>query len=236
MTDAAGHPTPFRLEYHVEAIPPARRKWRVASLGAMLPALIVPFVPFACDATPVLVTAEGPPAPPWGSSGLQDLALWLTSLPFLLAFPIMLWKVRRLAAPCASNKSERIASIGLGATCTLTVAGMIALLAPAMANLEEAVFLTVPAVALLLGALVFVRLIARRSHVDALVSIALLTPYSANAAFSLLCWHAHAQAGWYLTVLPAAAALSEMIATGVTTPGGSGRRDATTGRWSPPPG
>lgn len=217
MTETTGRQPPLLLNYRAEAsAQPVDRRWRVVSLLAMLPALVVPFVPFACEITPVQVTVSAPAE--WLSGedlDGDDAALWLSSLPLLLAVPIVFWKLRLLAMRAPTSKALRGTLMMLGAACAAAVAGVIVLLAARTTEWSEAALLAIPAVTLLLAGAVFVRLVAARVEHDARVSIALLGPYAANAGFCLALWSGAAQLGWYLTLAPAAAALVDLCLGGV---------------------
>jgi hypothetical protein len=216
------HPVP--LAYHADAgaAPPARagRRWRAVMAIAMLPALVVPFVNFACDVTPVeaavLVPAEWLKGEPVGR---ESAVLWLASLPFFLAFPVVYWALRPRAA------AVRLALTVLGAAGATAVCGVVVLLAPSTTNAYEVGLLALAGGILLLAAAAFVRLAVARADADARVTLALCGPYAANAAFCLVLWPDDAQLGWFLTLAPAAAALVEVGAAVLAAL--AVRRDAT---------
>lgn len=208
---------PLPLGYHAapHADPHRHRKWRVASLLVMIPAIVVPFVPFACNITPAHAAVAAPAA--WvGGEDLDrdDVVLWLSLLPFLLAFPICYWKVRQLVAPGRRppGSGERLALMLVGATFAVPVIGVVVLLASHADEAEEIGLVAAEAAVLLLAVGVFVRLTATGADPDARVSVALLGPYAANAAFNLVVWATAAQLGWFLTLAPAAATLAELCA------------------------
>ena len=223
MTNAAAPAAPLRLEYQPAADAPGaqqrRRGWRVASCAAMLPGLVVPFVPFACDQTPAIIVVWVPLEWLRGEPLSDILGIWLLSLPFLLALPILLWKLRSLLRPGVPSPSERVAGLALGAAAAAAVAGWMGMLwwsSLSDRDAAELVTLAVTTGGLLLVVGLFVRLTlgGRPDDRRAQVSVALLGPYVMTAAFCLFVWRDDAQVGWYLTLLPAAAALAELVAIG----------------------
>src|SRR6476620_9289190 len=97
---AESAPQAVRLDYENRGDPAvatpvhARRGWRAVWLIALLPGLVVPFLPFACNASPAEMVWEG------GAELLQtpsmndgEFGMWLLSIAFFLAFPLALWKL-----------------------------------------------------------------------------------------------------------------------------------------------
>ncbi len=111
------------------------------------------------------------------------------------------------------TSTTMLAMMVLGAGGATAVCGVVVVLAPSADEWEAAAMLGIAGGILLLSAAAFLRL-ARAAGgagtADALVSLALVGPYAANAAFCLLVWAGDAQLGWYLTVIPAAVALLEL--------------------------
>src|SRR6476469_457607 len=101
---AADGPVPaaLRLEYAAPADGTSqqtagRRRWRVISLIALSPGLILPFLPMDCDLSAATVLWKGGQEL-LGGAGLdrQDWGLWLLAMPYFLIFPLFVWKVRQL--------------------------------------------------------------------------------------------------------------------------------------------
>ena len=239
MTNAAAPAAPLRLEYQPVADAPAaqqaRRRWRVASCAAMLPGLVVPFVPFACDHKPAVVAVCAPMEWMLGEPIWDSMALWLASLPLLLPIPIVAWKLREVTRAASVSRRERAAGLAVGGVGATAVAALIGVLWHTSSDLsgKELAALSILAGTLLLAAALFARLTVRGRGRDAenRVSVALLGPYLAGAAFCLFLWAGDAQAGWYLTLLPAAAALLELagIALVAVRPAPGAARHAASG-------
>jgi hypothetical protein len=210
---------PPTLAYHAgPGVDPRRgRRWRVASLLAMLPALVVPFVPFACDAVPAVVALQAP-AEWWDdqSVDVSGASVWLSSLPLvLLPLPVVLWKLRRVSHTGPASAGLRVTLLTVGAVAAAAVAGVVVLLAPSASGWGEVALLAAEGGTLLAAGAIFIRLGRTGDDPDARLSVALLGPYAANVVFLLVLFVEEARLGWYLSLAPAAAALAELCAAGV---------------------
>ncbi len=209
-------PPGVRLEYGLKEPPaPRRRRWRVASLLAMLPGLVVPFVPFACDVSPA--------GRAYGAFGdlleqgvwncvavLSDSIPWLS---FFLAFPIVAWMTFRLRGR-RSTFAGRAVCFSLGAVVGLGLIGNFARAVPEISRPWEYVFFGSALLPLVFSVAVVSVVAARRGVTDDCVTVMLVGPYAATIVLFLVGYVENAQIGWYLSLPPAAAAIFELIATG----------------------
>jgi hypothetical protein len=211
-------PPAIRLEYAAGAggRTPAhlRRTSRVPWLIALLPGLVAPFVPFACDASPIKMLAYG--TLELAESRLMrtgEFATWLLSMPFFLIFPLVLWKVRRIMGRPSSRVGRRVARVmGNAATIVLIVVVALAARDADSSDLWLPVIATSAGVAMAIC--LEILLLMRAGAADDAVEVAMLGPYVMTLGVAIGTWHSEAKIGWYLSLLPAAGGLAELMATG----------------------
>jgi hypothetical protein len=209
-------PQAIRLEYEVggRGRTPAhlRRRSRAVWLVALLPGLVVPFVPFACDASPLKMLA-------YGAVGLVkeqslrdgEFSVWLLSMPFFLIFPLMFWKVRRVIGRPSSRAGRRVARVmGNSATVLLIVA--MALVAHESVTSYEWLIILLTSMGMALAISLEILLMMRSGGRDDAAEIAMLGPYVMTLGFAIGAWYDEAKIGWYLSIVPAAGGLAEIVA------------------------
>jgi hypothetical protein len=205
-----------RLEYEHQAggVTPvhARRGLRVVLL-VLLPGLVVPFVPFACNASPAEMVWKG------GSELIQTpgmdaggLAMWLLAFPFFLAFPLVLWKLLRLITARSPRWAARVA-LGIGMAGTLFFIASIATAARAAATPYEWALVGGGSAGIALAVSLAIALLVRPGGRDDAVDVFLLGPYVMTLLFAIACWRTDANIGWRLAVVPAAGGLVELLMT-----------------------
>ena len=217
MTSDLATPQKLRLEYASgdDAANPAtyaRRSSRIAWLLMLLPGLVVPFLPFACNASPAEVAWEGA-VEVVGKPGLppSELALWLVSLPFFLALALVPSTIRRLTRMRAS-RAERRVGLFLGNAAALTFAVVLVLLGRTAHGLHEwAVTLSGAAAIVAVIALEIV-LLLRACGRDEAGHVAMLGAYAATVGFCLFAWYDDAKIGWFVATVPFAGCVWELTA------------------------
>jgi hypothetical protein len=228
MTHAADHAAPLRLEYRAEAsADTARRGWRAVSLAMLLPGLIVPFVPFACDDSPteMVMAAGNKLLGPTPFADADELVRGLLGVSAFIAFPLVAWAVRRLRPGLPSRwlRAVLLASGALGALAVATVLGSLAADMDSSDAVEWSVF-GASAALFFLAIAVFVVLTIQRRGVEQRVTVALAGPYAAIFVLFLIAWAAGRQVGWYLALAPTAAAVGELLAAAAVALRGNGVR------------
>lgn len=221
-TDGSPSPAPTVLEYQDGASPAAgertRRRLRTASLVALLPGLVVPFVPFACDARPAEMVREAVVGIFTGSTGGGSIGGALLCLPMFLVFPLFVWRLLGvLGQPARAGMRALLAVSGaVGGLCVATCLVMIVVEQPESLSPAEAA--VVAGAGLILGTAlgVALRLAVRLGDPDKAVAAAVAGPYAATLVFCIVVYSTGAQIGWYLAMLPALAALCELAAATIT--------------------
>jgi hypothetical protein len=183
----------------------------------MLPGVVVPFVPFACDRSPSDQIAEAVlDLASVDSSPLSDLFDAFVWLPFFLAIPIVLWMIFRLLGR-PSTRIGRITCSAIGGSIGLGLIAVLAKATPDLANLQECVVFGIVIILLALCAASVTVLIARRGLGDDCVGTILVGPYAVTLVLFLIAYQNEAQIGWYLSLAPAIAALGELLFISVST-------------------
>ena len=217
---AAGSPAVV-LSYQAagaNAVTASGRRWRAASFVALLPGLVVPFVPFACDVVPAEVILECTEEflRPASSMSGDTIAAGLLALPCFLAFPLVIWSLLRLL--CRRTPRAVAAAFGAaGAVGGLSMAGCLAMIAweGGITGPLEWGIVAGTAMLLCLTLVIVILCAARGGGRDAGVGAALAGPYAAMLLFCLVAYHTDAKLGWYLALAPAAAALGELAVAGL---------------------
>jgi hypothetical protein len=190
-----------------------RRRSRVAWLVALLPGLVVPFVPFACDASPLKMLAYGTIELGKGQVMRNDeFAPWLLSMPFFLIFPLVFWKVRRTIGRPSSRVGRRAARV-MGNASTAVLIVVMALAARGAASPHEWLSTVVTSAGIALAISLEILLLMRAGARDDAVEMAMLGPYVMTLGFAISAWYSEAKIGWYLSLIPLAGGLAELIAT-----------------------
>lgn len=215
MSNLAGQPVPLHLEYRAEPVPAVRRGWGLASLLALLPGLVVPFVPFACDVAPTRLVADAG-AQLGGSLRFTDadeMVGGLLGLVAFSAFPLVLWAFRRLLRRTVSPPM-RGALLTAGVCGTLAVATVLAYLAAELDSADAVELSLFGSSAAILGLSVttVVLLTVQRRGADERVTASLAGPYAAVLVLFLVGYASFRQVGWYLAIPPTLAALAETLA------------------------
>lgn len=213
MTDAAGHPAPLRLEYRAEPSPVTTR--RVASLLALLPGLVVPFVPFACGFSPTELVADAGTQllGPEPFADADELMSGLLGLSAFIAFPLVAWALRRLwpGPPSRGCRAALFLAAAAGWFAVTVVLGSLTTdIDPADA--WEWPVLGTSAALLCLAAAAVVLLTVQRRGAEQRITAALAGPYAAIFVLLLVGYAAGRQVGWYLALGPTAAAVAEVMA------------------------
>jgi hypothetical protein len=208
-------PQAIRLEYETGGggRTPAHllRKSRVAWLVALLPGLVVPFVPFACDASPLKMLAYGTVELVTDRSmQTGEFATWLLSMPFFLIFPLVFWKVRRIIGRPSSRAGRRAARV-LGNAATLLLIVVVALAARDANPSQLWLPITATAAGLALAICLEILLLMRAGARDDAVEVAMLGPYVMTLGFSIGAWYEDAKIGCYLSMVPAVGGLAELF-------------------------
>lgn len=206
---------PIRLPYGTDAPAGRRRRGpRLASLVALLPGLVVPFVPFACDSVPanavgdavgeLLRPGSGADGGTWGAA--------LLSLPFFLVVPLAFWKFRRLLdRPVA--RAERLACSAAGWVGMAAFAGFLGM-AAYEGDLTAGEWALLAASAIPPGFALAVVVLVRRQRGgaadDRRLTALLAGPYVGAVGLSLVAYVANAQLGWWLALAPVVAASGEL--------------------------
>jgi hypothetical protein len=208
-------PQAIRLEYETGGggRSPAhlRRRSRVAWLITLLPGLVVPFVPFACDASPIKMLAYGA-AELVKNQSMQtgEFAMWLLSMPFFLIFPLMLWKVRRIVGRPSSRAGRRAARV-MGNAATVVLIVVMALAAHESVTTQEWMLTLITSAGIALAISLEILLLMRAGARDDAVEVAMLGPYVMTLGFAVGAWFNDAKIGWYLSIVPAAGGLVELM-------------------------
>jgi hypothetical protein len=173
-----------------------------------LPALAVPFVPFACDASPAGLLVDGPHR--YSQLDRESVMLMLVALPLVLGAATALWRIRVLWKP--ATVAERVIGHTVGlimAACAVVLIVQLASDAKGM-DLPAAVTLGVPAMLLLITLAVCVKC-RRRWAPDSRALASLIGGYLPPALLALLMFWKDRQIGWYLTLAPVGVGVIEFF-------------------------
>ena len=187
MPLAAASPPPLVLEY--STTPRAGTRWtQVFLLAVSLPSLVVPFLDFYWNVSPLQAVLEL-----FSDNSIDTLPIALLGLGFFTAFPIVAWRTHLLW-----REPGRGAGRAYLAAALLAWAGTVALNALWYREVFQRVragewafpgdgypFLLAAPVAVA-GLLIAWRLHARGGDTDRAFTVVLTTPYLANAAICLL--------------------------------------------------
>jgi len=209
----------LRLEYEVReeaaAAGPAPFHARTASrmiwLLALLPGLVAPFLPFACNASPAeMVWSGGEELINNGFHKSGEFALWLLAFPFFLAFPAVLWKSLRLLRRPPTRLGRQLA-VAIGTAGSALFVCVLAL--SSAGSLFEWTVVIVSAVGIALVVALEFALFARPGHRDDAVGVAMLGPYAMTLGFAVACWSTDhdVKIGWYVSIVPATGGLVELL-------------------------
>jgi hypothetical protein len=183
------------------------RRLRWTWLALSLPALVIPFVPFACSASPAGTIVEAAQAVP--HLDREEVSLVALAVPLALGALLTLWRARLLWRP--ATPAERIIAAALGlvmaASCTTVILSLVADKKPL--NWYEMLCLGLPGAALILGVVAWITL-RRRLAPDDRASAALLIGYFPPVLLALLIFWDDRKIGWYLAIPCAAAAAAEL--------------------------
>jgi hypothetical protein len=208
-----------RLEYEHQASGTtpvhARRGWRVLWLVVLLPGLVVPFVPFACDTSAAEMVWKGGAELIQKPSGMEAgaLAMWLLAFPFFVVFSLVLWKLLRMFGARPARWAARV-GLSVGTLGTLFFIASIAGAARAAATPYEWALVSGGAVGIALAVSLAIALRVRPGGRDDAVEVALLGPYVMTLLFAIACWWKEAEIDWWLALAPAAGGLVELLMTG----------------------
>jgi hypothetical protein len=173
-----------------------------------LPALVVPFVPFACDTSPVGVLVEAPHR--YKDLDRESVNFMLVALPLVLGAATAAWRVRVLWKP--ATVAERLIAHAVGAVMAICAAALILELCLDGKGMDLSAALTLGApAALLLIALAACIVCRRRWTPDEGASASLICGYVPAASLAMLIFWKDRQIGWYLTLAPVAAGLIEFV-------------------------
>jgi uncharacterized membrane protein len=174
-----------------------RRRWIWAVLS--LPLFVVPFVPFACKASPMGAVIEGAEHGP--SIDRESFLLVMIAMPLVLGAVVGLWQARML---WRTSATERLAAQVVGLVMAGCAVLSLAILSGTSGSLERKEWLILIAsfVVLLASAAIWVRLWRRRrrGNPDDLAVAALLAGYVPAATLALLMFWDDREMGWYLTL------------------------------------
>lgn len=173
-----------------------------------LPSVVVPFVPFACNATPVGAVHEWVTA----SDRWDRDAIMLTALATGLILPlfILFWRLRSfLRRPLGSTElviAQTVAAV-MGAGFLLALGFIVT-----ASGLDASDWVSVGLSALwfAFGACACWRL-RRQPRAYSFSLMALLVPYGATTIICLIAFFTDRKVGWYLTAVSGPAALAETI-------------------------
>jgi hypothetical protein len=241
MSQAAEGPMPasLRLQY-AESDTPApsadRRRWRVLSLVALSPGLVLPFLPMECDASAVEIIWAGGKAllSGWGMK-VGEWGFWLLSMPFFLIYPLVAWKGMQLAGRGPTRRLRAIA-LALGAWGGAGLFGMLALSAWNSDgwSVEDWAYIGGATVALGLVVWLEIMLLTRPGRWGDQVTVALLGPYAVTLALCVFAFARSHDVGWYFAIAPAAVALVELVVIARSVRRGSGARRAPSPSFASP--
>jgi hypothetical protein len=206
-----GEPTTVLDYSDAEAapLPPRRARRRWVWLVVSLPALVVPFVPLACDASPGSVVLKGAEA--GFSLDREDFCLVLLAIALIGGMTATLLRARVLFWRRAISAGERLAAFVIGlimAGCAATTIGLLGTKGPFA--WEELWMLGIPALLLATGTMLWLRRRRQLRPEDAALA-ALLVGYVPSAGLTLLLFFKDRQIGWFLTLTCALAATIEAV-------------------------
>jgi hypothetical protein len=175
-----------------------------------LPALVTPFVSFTYNTSPLEVVDD---PPRWGSG---EWILYLVALPYFFAFPILLWKARRLVFAITPGRGEQravlLSAIGLMIPTLIVLGEMVSDLPQLIreGKFDSALMLSVAFITLFAG---FAAAAWRCRCGDWLggIEVLLIIGYLSNAGMTLLAFHDRPELGYWLTVPVAASFAAEML-------------------------
>ena len=202
---------PVVLDYSVPSSADAqsrrRGRWRWVWLVMSLPALVVPFVPFACHATPVGTVGEAAQALP--HLDREEIALTALAVPLIVGALLVGWRARVLWRP-GVTRVERIIALACGGIMGACCGAVIVLLALGDKTLAlyELLCLGIPAGLLNVGSVAWMTLRGRLGSDEGALA-AMLAGYAPSAIMALMIFWDDRKIGWYLTIPCAAAAVAE---------------------------
>lgn len=211
-----------------------RRRWRVLSLVALSPGLILPFLPVTCDASAAEVVWNGGASLITGNGlELREWALWLLAIPYFLIFPLVYWRVLQLTGRSPTGRVRVTAFVlgGLGAVALLGMVVAAVWAAGGLSGDDDWPLLCAAILALALVGVLETVLLTRPWRRDDQVTVALAGPYAIALAFCVVAWLSSHDFGWYFAISPAAAGLIELVVIAKSLWGGAG-----TWEVSPPSG
>jgi uncharacterized membrane protein len=198
------------LEYSAgtAGLPRKRRRWVWAVLS--LPLLVVPFVPFACNATPMAAVVEGAKHGP--AIDRESFLLMLIAMPLVLGTLLGIWEARTL---WRTSSGERIVAHVVGLMmvgCAILCMGNMVTGANGL-ELKEWLTLGGTFVVLLGSAVVWARVWRRRrlENRDDPALASLLGGYLPAATLALLMFWDDREIGWYLTLYCAIVAGVQLV-------------------------
>ena len=183
------------LDYHQTVAPPRRTIWSVIAAFLALPALASIALTFTWNDSPLSVELDYLRQVAAGDIS-NEWALGFLAAPFFLAIPIFAWRVRFLISQ-SMTRTERVlarTSAILGAATTIVIEVFLLMEAPR--NITAALASGVPAIVLVVGAVLSYR---RRGRAGTPL-LELMTAYSANAMLALLAFPESPDVGWYATL------------------------------------
>ena len=193
-----------------------RRQW--PWLGFWLPMLVIPFVHFTCDASPVGIVMEWASIRGWGK--FDKLATVILAGGLVAGVPIYLWRLRLLwRRPIGQieRTAAYVIAAGVAAAYLLVVC-----LCIHEGDLDGLAWTTIGVSAAFLAAGTWVLWFRRSARGTVEHAIAtMLVPYIANATFCVIAFYDEPQLGWYLTLIMTPIAAFEVILFAIA--GGHGR-------------
>ena len=171
-----------------------------------LPALVVPFVPFACDASPAGLLVDAPHR--YSQLDRESIMLILIALPLVLGAAGALWRIRVLWKPATA--AERIIAHTIGIIMAACAVALLVQMASDHKGMDPpaAITLGVPAALLLIALAVCIKC-RRRWPLDDRALASLIGGYVPAALLALFVFWKDRQIGWYLTIAPVLAGVIE---------------------------
>jgi hypothetical protein len=190
-----------------------RSRLRWTWLALSLPALVIPFVPFACHASPAGTIVEAAQAMPHVDR--EEVALVGLAVPLVLGVLLVAWRGRILWRP--ATVAERIIAVAFGIVMAASCATVIVSLAAGNGSLTryEALCLGLPGALLFLGVVSWL-ILRRRLTPDDRALAAMLAGYVPPVIMALMVFWDDRKIGWYLAIPPAAAAAAEAATLFIT--------------------
>jgi hypothetical protein len=212
--------TPLTLQYEsqkVTSLP--RRAWRWTTLAAAALAMVVTVVPFAWEISPARAVIEGAAEylqHGFSSGGFVDLAA-VTAFGgvFFLAFPLFVWKIRRMLGR-PEGRFERFAMLAAGGAGALAVVFVESrwLRNPSGSTSGGLASLSWGGTVFCFAAGILIVQVVRNRGVastdDARITLAMIGPYLANLLICVIGFSSAREIGWYLSLAPGAVFMVEL--------------------------